>query len=68
VAQIFNFGATIAGYMIPWSALSSDYTAYFHPRVSRFVEFGDGLHQNLISKILVGEFSHTRISALIFLR
>jgi len=34
VAQIFNFGATIAGYMIPWSALSSDYTAYFHPRVS----------------------------------
>ena len=39
VTQIFNFGATIAGYMIPWSALSSDYTAYFHPRVSRFVNF-----------------------------
>ncbi|KAI0284677.1 permease for cytosine/purines, uracil, thiamine, allantoin-domain-containing protein [Russula aff. rugulosa BPL654] len=29
-----QFGATIAGYMIPWSALSSDYTAYFHPRIS----------------------------------
>ncbi len=35
--------------MIPWSALSSDYTAYFHPRVSRFVRFRDGLHLNLIS-------------------
>jgi hypothetical protein len=37
--QIFSFGATIAGNTIPWSALSSDYTAYFHPRVSRFVKF-----------------------------
>ena len=37
--QIFSFGATIAGNTIPWSGLSSDYTAYFHPRVSRFVKF-----------------------------
>lgn len=44
-AQIFSFGATIAGYMIPWSALSSDYTAYFHHRVPRFVEPFDGLRQ-----------------------
>ena len=62
-AQIFSFGATIAGYMIPWSALSSDYTAYFHPRVSRFVEPVDGSCQNLISKKLAIESSYTRISA-----
>lgn len=37
--QILSFAATIAGNTIPWSALSSDYTAYFHPRVSRFVKF-----------------------------
>jgi hypothetical protein len=43
VAQIFGFGSTIAGNMITWVALSSDYTAYFHPRVSRFVEFRGGL-------------------------
>ena len=67
VTQIFNFGATIAGYMIPWSALSSDYTAYFHPRVSRFVDFRGGLHQNLIFEESVGEYSPTRISVLIFL-
>ncbi|KAN0107482.1 NCS cytosine-purine permease [Russula decolorans] len=33
-AQIFSFGAVIAGSMMTWSAFSSDYTAYFHPRVS----------------------------------
>jgi purine-cytosine permease-like protein len=38
-AQIFSFGATIAGFVMTWSVLSSDYTAYFHPRVSRFVKF-----------------------------
>jgi hypothetical protein len=66
VVQVISFGATIAGYMIPWSAFSSDYTAYFHPRVSRFVKFLGGLHQNLIdliSKTSVGEFSYIRISA-----
>lgn len=42
--QLFSFGATIAGNTIPWAALSSDYTAYFHPRVSRFVNFLDGPH------------------------
>ena len=36
-AQICSFGATVAGNMISWGALSSDYTVYFHPRVSRFV-------------------------------
>jgi hypothetical protein len=67
VVQVFNFGATIAGYMIPWSALSSDYTAYFHPRVSRFVNSRGGLHQYLISKESAGEFSRTRIWASLFL-
>ena len=66
-AQIFSFVATIAGFMMTWSAFSSDYTAYFHPRVSRFVDFRGGLHQNLISGKLAGEFSYTRISASIFL-
>jgi hypothetical protein len=42
VVQIISFGATIAGNMITWAAISSDYTAYFHPRVSRFVKFPDG--------------------------
>ena len=48
VVQVFSFGATIAGSMITWSVISSDYTAYFHPRVSRFVKFLCGLRQNLI--------------------
>ena len=66
-AQIFSFGAIVAGSMITWSVFSSDYTAYFHPRVSRFVEFCGDLHHNLISKNSAGEFSFTRISASIFL-
>jgi hypothetical protein len=67
-AQIFSFGAVIAGFMISWSVLSSDYTAYFHPRVSRFVEFHGGPHQNLMAKNSAGEFSFTHISASIFLQ
>jgi purine-cytosine permease-like protein len=66
VMQVVSFGATIAGNMITWSAISSDYTAYFHPRVSRFVELLGGLHHNLIDLIFktsVGEFSYIRISA-----
>ena len=39
VAQIFSFGATLAGGTISWAGISSDYTVYFHPRVSRFVKF-----------------------------
>ena len=66
VVQVFSFGATIAGNMITWAAISSDYTAYFHPRVSRFVKFLGGFHQNLIDLIIktsVGEFLYIRISA-----
>jgi len=33
-AQIFNFGATIAGFTMSWAIISSDYTAYYHPRAS----------------------------------
>ena len=36
--------------MITWGGISSDYTVYFHPRVSRFVEFRAGLDQYLISR------------------
>lgn len=45
-----------------WAGISSDYTAYSHPRASRFVEFRGGLYQNLTSKKLAGESSHLRIS------
>ena len=65
--QIFNFAATIAGNTIPWSGLSSDYTAYFHPRVSRFVKFRGGVYQNLTSENSAGESSYIRISASTFL-
>ena len=37
MAQIGNYGAAIAGYMLLWSLNSSDYTVYFPPGVSRFV-------------------------------
>ena len=68
-AQYFSFGATIAGYTMAWATLSSDYTAYFHPRVSRFVgfrHFRGGQHQNLISKEPAGVFSYTRIWVSLF--
>lgn len=31
--QILSFGMIIAGYMIPWAAISSDLTTYFDPKV-----------------------------------
>ena len=67
-AQIFSFGATIAGYTLAWASISADYTVYFHPRVSRFVEFRGGLQQSLIPGEPAGESSHTRIWALISLQ
>lgn len=33
-SQILTFGATIASYTMTWSLISSDYTTYYHPRVS----------------------------------
>ena len=60
LAQISNYGVILAGNMMPLAALSSDYTAYFHPHVTRFVAFWSGL-QSLIYKELAGEFLHTRI-------
>ena len=36
-AQIFNFGATIAGFTLTWAMFGSDYTVYFHIRASRLV-------------------------------
>ncbi|KAH0593586.1 hypothetical protein MHUMG1_08724 [Metarhizium humberi] len=32
-ADILSFGMIIAGYQIPWAALSSDFTTYFDPKV-----------------------------------
>ncbi|KAI0289622.1 cytosine-purine permease [Russula brevipes] len=34
MAQIFNFGAIIAGFVITWATQSSNFTVYYHPRVS----------------------------------
>jgi purine-cytosine permease-like protein len=62
VVQVVSFGAAIAGNMITWAAISSDYTTYFHPRVSRFVKFLGGLHRNL-TNLIVGEFSYIRLLA-----
>ncbi|EGD93677.1 cytosine-purine permease [Trichophyton tonsurans CBS 112818] len=31
---ILSFGGLLAGFLIPWAALSSDYCAYFHPSVN----------------------------------
>jgi hypothetical protein len=68
VVQIFNFGATVAGFTITWSALSSDYTTYFHPDVPRFVEVHDGCYRYLIlSTKIAGEFSYTHTLASQFL-
>ena len=41
-SQILTFGATIAGFTMTWAIISSDYTTYFHPGVSRFAAFNDG--------------------------
>lgn len=35
-ATILNFAATIAGFVITYSPMASDFTIYFHPNVSRF--------------------------------
>jgi purine-cytosine permease-like protein len=49
VIQIFNFASTVSGFTLSWSTISSDYTAYFHPNVPRFVQFhGCLLHRCLM--------------------
>ena len=40
--QVLTFGATIAGFTMTWAIISSDYTTYFHPSVSRFAASYDG--------------------------
>ena len=49
IVQIFTFGSTVAGFMLSWAVISSDYTAYFHPDVPRSVGFHGSLHHSLIS-------------------
>jgi len=46
-AQIFNFGATIAGFTLTWAMFGSDYTVYFHIRASRLVGSPNGPHWRL---------------------
>ncbi|KAH9051974.1 hypothetical protein EDB87DRAFT_1693121 [Lactarius vividus] len=52
-SQVLNFGATIAGFTITWATISSDYTTYFHPGVSReeLVPLSTPSHRPLISKV-----------------
>jgi purine-cytosine permease-like protein len=49
VMQILNFASVVTGFTLSWSTISSDYTAYFHPNVPRFVQFhGSLLHRCLM--------------------
>jgi hypothetical protein len=34
---VLSFASTIAGFVLSWSPLSSDFTTYFHPDVSRWL-------------------------------
>ncbi|KAI9510189.1 permease for cytosine/purines, uracil, thiamine, allantoin-domain-containing protein [Russula earlei] len=48
-AQVLSFGATIAGFTASWAIISSDYTVYFHPRVSskRWVSWPRGIFNHV---------------------
>ena len=39
IAKIFTFGSTVAGFMLAWALIGSDFTVYFHPDVPRSVGF-----------------------------
>lgn len=43
-SAILSFASTIAGFVITYSSLSSDFTSYFEPDVSRFVFGGTWLY------------------------
>lgn len=34
---VLSFGALIAGYLVPWAALASDFATYFEPNTPRYV-------------------------------
>jgi purine-cytosine permease-like protein len=36
-ATVLSFASTMAGFVITWAPLGSDYTLYFKPQVSRYV-------------------------------
>ncbi|KAF2206528.1 hypothetical protein CERZMDRAFT_52979 [Cercospora zeae-maydis SCOH1-5] len=40
VSQVLSFGALIAGFLIPWAALSSDFATYMPPQTPRLKVFG----------------------------
>lgn len=37
-STVLSFGSLIAGFLIPWAALSSDFATYMHPESSRYVK------------------------------
>jgi NCS1 nucleoside transporter family len=45
VSQILSFGGLVAGFMLPWAALASDFSTYMHPkapswRIAVYTYFG----------------------------
>lgn len=56
---ILSFAATIAGFVITYTPLGSDFTIYYTPNVSRYV--GEiHSYMNLPDRIVVGGYSGTR--------
>lgn len=41
--NVLSFGALVAGFLIPWAALASDFATYMHPSTSRYASspYGD---------------------------
>jgi purine-cytosine permease-like protein len=50
IAQIFTFGSTVAGFMLAWALIGSDFTVYFHPDIPRSVGFHGCLRQSDLDK------------------
>jgi purine-cytosine permease-like protein len=52
MAHIGNYAAALGGYMLLWSINSADYTVYFPPGVSRFVDLIITRFRRLTSNII----------------
>lgn len=66
VPAILGFAATIAGFDITYSALSSDFTSYFQPDVSRFVfQTASYLYISLILQYSIRIFSYSYLGFLL---
>jgi len=63
VQQVLNFASVIAGFVITYSAMASDFTMYYEPTVSRCVSILGTVHVRLtlFPRHLVTGSSGTRI-------